>query len=82
MNISQRLSKQLSPSQRRILSMNPKLIINHNALITLGKSKLSSKDRIRVKNRVSFLVGKGKITLKEINDKITDVKLIYADNKK
>lgn len=68
----------IPPSAKRILAMKNSVLIEHNSLVLLKKSKLSASQRQRVLNRVKHLISKGKITNQEVHDSLETLKQTYG----
>lgn len=58
----------LKPYQKRIFNMSQEVLMGHWALIELKQSSLPSNSRELIQKRISYLVGKGKIKMEELNN--------------
>ena len=63
----------MAPSKVRILSMTYPVLIEHYSLIQLKQSSLPSTQRKRVKERIEFLLHKGKITQEQLNKSLNNL---------
>jgi len=68
--------KGIPPSIARIIAMPTKLILEHNALISIKKSSLSSTQRKVVQFRVKYLLDKELITQEEVDLSLKKIKEI------